>query len=444
MTKRTNRPSSLRIGFVSTRFEGTDGVSLETEKWASVLEDMGHTCFYFAGICDREKEISLVVPEADFRHPDIEEITETAFSTHPRPQTLTQRIAEISSKLKSGLYLFVNQYSLNLLIVENALAIPVNIPLGVALTEFLEETRFPTIAHHHDFAWERQRFLNNCVNDYLSMAFPPVTPGLQHVVINSIAANELSRRRGMSSWIIPNVMDFHTPPPPLDDYTRDMRENLGIQPDEYFILQPTRVIQRKGIENAIELVRRLDLKARLVISHASGDEGFEYERRVREFANLLQVPVRFVARIISTERGLTDDGRKIYTLQDAYQQADLVTYPSTIEGFGNAFLEAIYYRRPIVVNNYTIFDVDIRPKGFKVIHFDGFITEATLERTRKVLTERSLAQSMTERNFTLGKRHYSYPVIKRILRTILTRLFGEDSQVTYEREGAAVKRGNQF
>jgi mannosylglucosylglycerate synthase len=192
-------------------------------------------------------------------------------------------------------------------------------------------------------------------------------------------------------------------------------------------LQPTRVIQRKGIENAIELVRRLGLKSRLVISHASGDEGFEYERRVREFASLLQVPVRFVARIISTERGFTDDGRKKYTLQDAYQHCDLVTYPSTIEGFGNAFLEAIYYRRPIVVNNYTIFDVDIRPKGFRVIHFDGFITDATLERTRQVLTDRSLAQRMVDKNFTLGKRYYSYPVIRRTLRSILTRLFGEDS-----------------
>ena len=33
---------SLRIGFVSTRFAGTDGVSLETAKWATVLEGMGH------------------------------------------------------------------------------------------------------------------------------------------------------------------------------------------------------------------------------------------------------------------------------------------------------------------------------------------------------------------------------------------------------------------
>jgi mannosylglucosylglycerate synthase len=443
MPKRANRPSSLRIGFVSTRFEGTDGVSLETEKWAKVLEDMGHICFYYAGICDRAKNISLVVPEADFRHPDIEEITLTAFSNHPRPQTLTQRIQEVAAHLKTSLYQFVNDYELHLLIVENALAIPVNIPLGVALTEFLEETRFPTIAHHHDFAWERQRFFNNCVNDYLSMAFPPVTPGLQHVVINSVAANEVSRRKGISAWVIPNVMDFHTPPPEVDDYTSDIRENLGIQPDEFFVLQPTRVIQRKGIENAIELVRRLGLKSRLVISHASGDEGFEYERRVREFASLLMVPVRFVARIISTERGFTDDGRKIYTLQDAYQHCDLVTYPSTIEGFGNAFLEAIYYRRPIVVNNYSIFDVDIRPKGFRVIHFDGFITDATLERTRQVLTDRNLAQRMVDKNFTLGKRYYSYPVIRRTLRSILTRLFGEDSVISLNgQDGIALRRSS--
>ena len=40
----------LRIGFISTRFSGTDGVSLETAKWARVLEEMGHTCFYFAGM----------------------------------------------------------------------------------------------------------------------------------------------------------------------------------------------------------------------------------------------------------------------------------------------------------------------------------------------------------------------------------------------------------
>ena len=43
----------LRVGFVSTRISGSDGVSLEIGKWAEVLERIGHTCFYVAGKTDR-------------------------------------------------------------------------------------------------------------------------------------------------------------------------------------------------------------------------------------------------------------------------------------------------------------------------------------------------------------------------------------------------------
>ncbi len=185
--------------------------------------------------------------------------------------------------------------------------------------------------------------------------------------------------------LIPNVMDFENPPAPPDDYVSDLRAHLNIAPDEFLILQPTRVVQRKGIEHAIELLHRLELlgiKARLVISHASGDEGNSYEQRVRDFAALLKVPALFVADIILDQRGQTADGHKIYTLGDVYQQADLVTYPSTIEGFGNAFLEAIYFRRPIVVNAYSIYSIDIKPKGFRVIEFDGYITDDCVRQTR--------------------------------------------------------------
>ncbi|MFN8462447.1 MAG: hypothetical protein U0X93_11850 [Anaerolineales bacterium] len=63
----------------------------------------------------------------------------------------------------------------------------------------------------------------------------------------------------------------------------------------------------------------------------------------------------------------------------------MVTYPSTIEGFGNAFLEAVYYRRLILVNNYSIYEVDIKPKGFRTIWFDGFISDSPLDATRNAL-----------------------------------------------------------
>ena len=81
------------------------------------------------------------------------------------------------------------------------------------------------------------------------------------MVINSQQANQLASRKALTSMIIPNVMDFDSPPPPTDEYAITARADLGISPWQYFILQPTRIIQRKGIEHAIELTRRLGLPA---------------------------------------------------------------------------------------------------------------------------------------------------------------------------------------
>jgi glycosyltransferase involved in cell wall biosynthesis len=427
MTGRVRIPNRLQIGFVSTRFAGTDGVSLETEKWVTVLERMGHTCFFFAGELDTPPERSRCVPEAFFGHPDVDAIQTIAFSHMTRPPTISRRITELKEYLEEQIYAFVRDFDIDLLIVQNALAIPMHLPLGLALTEFIVETSFPTIAHHHDFFWERKRFLTNCVWDYLNMSFPPNLPTIRHVVINSAASYQLSTRTGVTSMLVPNVMDFDSPPEAPDGYVAKLRDDLRVAPDEFLILQPTRVVQRKGIEHAIELLNRLQLlglRGRLVISHAAGDEGDSYEQRVRDFAALLRVPTTLVSDVIKPERGVTSDGRKIYTLEDVYLQSDLVTYPSTIEGFGNAFLEAIYYRRPIVVNSYSIFATDIKPKGFRVIEFDGYITDDTVRQARDALQQPNLARAMIENNYQLGRRYFSYSVLERSLQSLIVDLFG--------------------
>jgi hypothetical protein len=450
----THRPiRSCHIGFVSTRFAGTDGVSLESFKWAAVLEQLGHACFYFSGLSDRPAERSRVVPEAFYRHPVIDAMNQTAyagdwgataqaraahpeiaslykdyFSIYVRPPQMTRQIQEIKEGLKEQLYAFARDFELNLLIVENALAIPLNLPLGLALAEFIAETGFPTIAHHHDFYWERRRFMVNCVQDYIAAAFPPGLPSIRHVVINSIAAYRLASRTGLASMVIPNVMDFENPPPPPDAYAATARADLGVEAEERMFLQPTRIIQRKGIEHSIELTRRVGVPARLIITHAAGDEGTAYERRVRQFAKLLDVKVGFEADIVRMERGTTPDGRKIYSLADIYPLADLVTYPSSMEGFGNAFLEAVYYRRPIVVNNYSIYEVDIKPKGFSVIEFLGFIDEATLENARYWMTHPAETKEWIEKNYRLAQRYFSFSVLRRRLQMLLSDCLGESEQ----------------
>ncbi len=415
----TSMTDFKNVAFISTRIAGTDGVSLEIEKWADIFEQEGFTCFYFAGELDRPAERCYLVPEAHFTHPDIKDVYLASFDSTGRDRAVSKKIYQLAIKLKDHLYDFVKKFNVQIIIPENALTIPLNIPLGIALTEFIAETNIQTIAHHHDFYWERDRFMVNAVQDYLNMAFPPVLPSIHHVVINSVADAQLSLRTGVSPRIAPNVMDFENPPPPPDEYTSDVRRALGIEDDELFILQPTRVVQRKGIEHAIEMAYRLGRKAKLIISHASGDEGHDYEQRLIEYSKLMKVDTVFVSDIINEQRGFTADGKKIYTLEDIYPYADLVTYPSTFEGFGNAFLETIYFRKPIVVNAYSIYTKDIKPKGFSVIEIDGFVTSRAVEKARQILDNPDLCQAMVDHNYELGKKFFSYAVLHQILRNFI-------------------------
>lgn len=412
------------VGFVSFRIAGTDGVSLELKKWAAVLEDLGYNSYYLGGELDTPADRSMYAPLFHFQDEEIRETYQACFSQSTRPPELTRRLHDQRERIKRSLYEFIRRFEIDLLIPQNAVTIPLNVALGMAITETIVETGIPTIAHHHDFFWERKRFLVNCVWDYLNSCYPPHLPSVQHVVINTSGQNQLALRTGIASTLIPNVMDFETPPDGLDDYNKSVRRDLGIDDDELLILQPTRVVQRKGIEHAIELVARLDRKAALVISHASGDEGYEYQQRVREYADLLGIRAVFVQDIIRDERGTTEDGRKVYSLFDIYPYADLVTYPSIFEGFGNAFLEAVYFRRPILVNNYSIYSHDIKPKGFQVIEMDEFISHETIRRTQEVLDSPDLQAEMAETNYRLATQHFSYRIVRNRLQYLLYLIFG--------------------
>lgn len=464
-----------RIGFVSTRFAGTDGVSLETAKWATVLEGLGHSCFYFAGRSDRPAAVSEVVPEAFFGHPDIEAITRAVFAAYDvdrrgddrgpgvplardrgpvdrevapdgavrivRPPEVSVAIDSLRARLRAALHRFVRRFGIELLVVENASAIPLNLPLGLAISDLIAETGLPTIAHHHDLPWERQRFLVNAVEDVIAAAFPPAHPTIRHVVINSLQARELAWRRGLTPRVIPNVMAFEQPPtPPHPGRLAALRHDLGLGPGELLVLQPTRIVARKGIEHAIEFVRRLERPATLVISHASGDEGDAYERRIRDYAALLGVPLALAADLVAENGGAVPVGGPVegetsvetgarlgtrrYSLAEFYAAADFVTYPSVFEGFGNAFLEAVYYRRPILVNNYSTYEVDLRPRGFRVVWFDEFIDEAAIRQARRLLDEPATAAAWADRNYEVGRRHFSYAVLERHLTALLVDCFG--------------------
>jgi glycosyltransferase involved in cell wall biosynthesis len=433
------------IGFVSTRFAGTDGVSLESSKWADILQQSGHSCFWFAGALDRKPDYSLHVPEAHFQTEQNQWINARVFGQKGRKQPVTQTIHDLRAHLKFKLHEFIKQFDIDLLIAENALTIPLHVPLGLALTETIAETQLPTIAHHHDFYWERVRFSVNAVSDYIRMAFPPNLNNIRHVVINSAAQEQLAHRTGIASTIIPNVLDFENPPKVGRKRKEVFRQSIGLEPEDRMILQPTRIVQRKGIEFAIELVKELkNDRNKLVISHEAGDEGFEYAEWLKEYACEHGVDLRLVSIHIADPWNGNGRKRGKYSLWDVYPYADFITYPSLYEGFGNAFLEAIYFKKPMLINRYANFVRDIEPLGFDLAVMDGFLSKKTVQNVINIIESSQRRKKMVNGNYSIAARHYSYSVLRNQLSAIMKSFFADGVEPLTAQARPAKSKGHRY
>jgi glycosyltransferase involved in cell wall biosynthesis len=419
----------MRIGHISFRLAGTDGVSLETAKLVEILKKMGHSNYYFAGELDSSdtmmsSEYSAVdgkmcVPLAHFTHPQIVEITESAFGTSESNHKLLRQIEQNAEILENDLTTFINIFKLEFITVQNVFAIPINLPLALALYRVIKKTNIPTINHNHDFYWEREKYSINCVSHLLEQIFPPDLENVRQIVINSQAKSQLLKK-GYESFILPNIFDFDKEPPGVDKYNKDFRSDLGIRDDDILFLQPTRVIQRKGIELAIELVYRLsDLPIKLLITHKAEYDTQNYLVELFRLAKEKHVDLLYLPEKFEPMRRMIDEKQKIYNLWDAYIHADFVTYPSLYEGFGNALLETIYFKKPFLVNRYKIFQDDIEPTGIKAVKIDGKVTDRVVSEVRMLLQHQEIVDEYVEINTMVGKKYFSYHTAQDCLQTLI-------------------------
>ena len=415
----------MHIGIVSTRLAGVDGVTFEATKWEMALERMGHEVRMCSGAVDALRTSARLVPPMHFAWPPAARVTAAAFDPESDPQAVRAEIERLADLLVPVLDHWMRVEHIEVLVVENAWAIPMHLPLGLALRRIVERSGMLAIGHHHDYWWERERFAQCVVPDLLEEAFPPDLPTVNHVSINSLAAAELRRRRGLDSMVVPNVFDFERPRPrPHPAVRRRMREELGMNEHGLLVVQPTRVVPRKGIELAIELVSRLgDPEAVLLITSPAGDEGLDYLVQLERVAEQSGVRLRYAADRFEPDL----EGKPVgpaHTLHDAYLAADLITYPSLYEGYGNALIEAIFYGKPVVVNRYPVYVADIASLGLEFIEIDGAITDGTVARVRRALDHPGYQARVATRNYDIAVRRLSYKVLRRRLRRLLGEVVG--------------------
>jgi glycosyltransferase involved in cell wall biosynthesis len=402
----------MRIGFVGTRLAGVDGVSFETLKWEEILRRLGHETRLCAAELPRGRDDGTLIPAMHFTYPPALAVSLAAFDPAADADAVRREVGRLADELLPQLAAWIETEAIELLVVENAWAIPMQLPLGVALARLVADLRLPTIGHHHDYAWERERFASCVVPDLLEATFPPALPTVRHVSINSPAAAELKRRRGLPSAIIPNAYEFEVPPATRDDYSRSLRGELGMGTHNLLVVQPTRVVPRKGIELAIELVQRLDdPHAHLLITSPAGDEGLDYLSRLHVQADQLGVDLRYAAERFAHERRHHGD-RRIFAVTDSYLEADLITFPSLYEGFGNALIETVYFGKPLVVNRYSVYTSDIKPLGFRFVEIDGAITDATVTEVRDLLRDGERRASDAAHNFAIARFHLGFTMLQ--------------------------------
>jgi glycosyltransferase involved in cell wall biosynthesis len=355
-----------------------------------------------------------------FRDPLAIDLGARAFTgNEPEPQ-LDAAIEARAAELEASILTVVHKVDPALLVIQNAWAIPMQLPLALALASVVAETGLPCLSHEHDYWWERERFAVNRVPRLLDRCFPFDAPNVRHLCINGPARAELRHRRGIEATLLPNVFDFANPAPGIDPFNRDFREAAGIGAERRLFLQPTRVVPRKGIELAIDLIAELANPADLlVISHEAGDEGYDYLRHLERVAADRGVEMRYLPHLIAEER--CDDPKR-YTLWDAYPHADFVTYPSLYEGFGNALLETVYFRKAALVNRYGVYTSDIAPKGFRFVEIDGVVTPSAVAEVARLLDDDEARRAQTDHNYALALDHYSLQSLDRIVAPLLTDL----------------------
>jgi glycosyltransferase involved in cell wall biosynthesis len=384
----------MRIGMVGARFAGLDGVSLESAKLAEALVRGGHEVAWFGGEVGEGFTPSVVCDAAAFGTPENSDIERQSFNGGD-PDLVRAAVEDIVSEIQPALGTFIDDHDVEGLIVENAWAIPMQLPLALATARVVTNRGVPTIGHHHDFSWERDRFAQSSVPELIERFFPPALPSVAHVVINSLAKRDLLERRGLESSVLPNVMDFEAGPPHGDGGDA-FRRIAGVGPGDTVLLQPTRVIRRKGIELTIDLASAMDGNPVVIITHTDDlDDAYWAELSVQ--AAGLGVDLRII-----------DVGRELSALTSAYDAADLVCFPSLYEGYGNALVEAVYHRRPVLVNRYSVYVSDIAPLGFDFVEIDEEISSEAVFRANRIITGETNSDDATERNFAIGEAALSY------------------------------------
>ena len=288
-----------KCAFISFRLGMADGVSVVARNWQRAIEQLGFEVSTVAG----EGPVDRTVPGLSIT------------ATHPpSPTELAEALTEA-----------------DLVVVENLCTIPLNLKAARTTAAVLRAR--PTIMHHHDPPWQRERFAH-------ITELPIDDTAWRHVTINHLTRQQM-QSRGFQATCIYNGFATATG---IGDRS-GVRRRLDLAEDELVIAHPVRAIPRKNVARAIALCEDLDGVYWL---WGPAEDGYDDELK----------------RLLAAARCRVVHGTNHEEAVDLYQAADAVVFPSIWEGFGNPPVEASIHRVPVAVANYPV-AAELRALGFE-------------------------------------------------------------------------------
>ncbi len=292
---------------VSFRLGGADGVAVEARKWEHALGELGFGVRRVAGaIEDNGRPDDTVLP---------------GLAIEPGPSGAPIDDATVAAALEGA----------DLVIVDNLCSLPLNVDAARSVARVTAEHPGRVLFRHHDLPWQRRHL------SHLGTDLPPRIDAAMQATINLRSRRELEARGFANATTVHNF--FELDPAPGD--RAGTRAHFGFAADDFVILQPSRAIERKNVPGAIRLATYLvrvmpNRNVRLWISGPAEDG---YAETLARLVERSEVPVT-IGRAASSA--------------DAYAACDLVTFPSTWEGFGNPVIESIAARRACIAFPYPV------------------------------------------------------------------------------------------
>jgi glycosyltransferase involved in cell wall biosynthesis len=327
----------MKIGLIHyTSWPVVGGVEAVVRQQATLMNRAGHSVSIICGDGKRFSEAipTLVLPELDLKAEMVTQAQQEITAGYPGPAYF-RAIDAVKKRLRS---LFADW---DCAIVHNLMTMPFHIAATQVVAELAEEGN-RVLAWTHDLAGNNQDYAlpRNRVFDMIRER----QLGIEYVVISETRAQEFRQLTGTSAdAVVPNGLDLSA----ALELTREVSGLLAdINPQDAILLYPTRILQRKNLGLALQILaslQQLGFPAWLFITGAAN--GYSPGAQAH-FASLKQQAselgvtgrIRWV-----NDHFFVDDAQ----LRSLYLVSDALLFTTKQEGFGLPILEAAAFRLPI-------------------------------------------------------------------------------------------------